>query len=172
MIAIICTGTVIIPPLMEDEPSVGVGQSVDVTRGSTKVGLASHGLTPGYWTPELSAHPGLAIEILLEYKNVGKSTTSDVVLSAELPPEFTYVAGSTILGNSTHPDGGTVSDGVTEVGLNVGGYTPGANAWLIFSARVAEAERFTCGKNPFAIAGKGPDGVVVKTQVTVDKRCR
>lgn len=99
------------------------------------------------WVESYDAKPGETVDYLLQYKNTGTTQQNNVVIKDTLPANMTYVAGSTKLGNPTNPGGVKASDNVTSTGLNVGGYNPGQNAWVIFSAKAPAADKLTCGTN-------------------------
>lgn len=107
--------------------------------------VSKHGANT--WVENYTAQPGETVDYLLKYKNTGTTLQNNVVIKDTLPTGMTYVTGSTKLGNPTNPAGVRASDNVTTTGLNVGGYNPGQNAWVIFSATVPSADKLTCGKN-------------------------
>lgn len=97
------------------------------------------------WTKSYKAQPGETVDFLLKYKNTGSTTQKDVVIKDTLPTGMTYVAGSSVLANPSHPKGVKTDDGVTTKGINIGSYNPGQNAWVKFSAKVAEKDALECG---------------------------
>ncbi len=99
------------------------------------------------WVDNYVAQPGEKVDFLLKYKNTSSIQQDDVTFRDTLPSKMSYVAGSTIYGNSQHPSGTPASDNVTKNGINVGSYAAGANAWAIFSATVANKDALECGTN-------------------------
>ena len=100
------------------------------------------------WVESYAAQPGETVDYLIQYKNTGDTQQDNVVARDTLPTGETYVDGSTILGNSKTPAGAKISDNVTKGGVNIGSYAPGANAWVIFSAKLADnANLPACGDN-------------------------
>lgn len=88
------------------------------------------------WKDSVSAAPGTKVDYLLTYKNTGTTQQNNVVLKDELPDGVTYVPGSSNLTNGSNPKGSTVGDGISGTGLDIGNYTAGAAAYLVFSATV------------------------------------
>lgn len=134
--------------------------------------VSKHGANQ--WVENYTAQPGETVDYLLEYKNTGTVVQNNVMVSDKLPAGMTYVAGSSVLGNPTNPGGVKTNDGVTSGGLNVGGYNPGQNAWIIFSAKVPSEAALACGTNAFTNTenvetdyGSKSDTAVV----TVNKTC-
>lgn len=108
--------------------------------------VSKHGANQ--WASNYSAQPGETVDYAIEYKNTGNIVQNNVVLKDTLPAGETYVAGSSILGNSNTPSGQKIGDGITGGGVNIGAYAPGANGWIIFSAQVAPNDQLpTCGPN-------------------------
>ncbi len=100
------------------------------------------------WVESYAAQPGETVDYLIQYKNTGDTQQDNVVVKDTLPAGETYVDGSSVLGNTKTPDGAKISDNVTKGGVNIGSYAAGANAWVIFSAKVADNDSLpTCGDN-------------------------
>lgn len=56
-----------------------------------------------------------------------------------LPTGLSYIDGSTRIYNTRHPQGVTLSDNIiTDMGVNIGDYAPGANAWIYFDAATSK----------------------------------
>ncbi len=127
------------------------------------------------WVNDYKAQPGETVDYLLEYKNVGTVQQDNVILRDILPANMTYVNGSTILGNANAPSGNKVSDNVTKDGINAGSYLPGGNAWITFSAKVAEKDALPCGTTKLVNKVHTTTGGYYKeddANVTVDKECK
>ena len=136
--------------------------------------VSKHGANS--WVENYTAQPGETVDYLLQYKNTGSLQQDNVTFRDTLPAHMTYVAGSTIYGNSQHPSGTRASDNITtSTGINVGSYAAGANAWAIFSAKVDGVSALACGVNSLHnIASVTPQGVGVKSDaadVTVTRTC-
>lgn len=106
--------------------------------------VSKHGANK--WVENYEAKPGETVDYLINVTNTGDTQLDNVVIKDMLPSHMSYVAGSSVLGNSHHPNGIKTDDGVTTKGLNVGSYAPGGNAWIIFSAKVANKDKLPCGK--------------------------
>lgn len=137
--------------------------------------VRKHSTTTGGWVETYAAQPGDVVDYIVRYKNTGTTTQENVHVKDVLPTGLTYVAGSTVVANSNYPDGQSVVDGVTVAGINIGAYTPGANAWVRFSAKVAaNAQLETCGPNTLKNVASVITGAGTKTDgadVTVTKTC-
>ncbi len=135
--------------------------------------VSKHGANT--WVENYTAQPGETVDYLLQYQNTGTLQQDNVTFRDTLPAHMTYVAGSTIYGNSQHPSGTPASDNVTGAGINVGSYAAGANAWAIFSAKVDAESALACGVNSLHnVASVTPQGVGVKSDgadVTVTRTC-
>lgn len=86
------------------------------------------------WKDAVSVAPGAKVDYLLTYTNTGSTQQNDVVLKDQLPQGMNYVPGSSKLTNASNPNGKVVGDGISTTGLNIGNYTAGSNAFLVFSA--------------------------------------
>lgn len=137
--------------------------------------VRKHSSTTGGWVENYAAQPGETVDYIIRYKNTGETTMDNVVVKDTLPAGMTYVTGSTLMANSNYPNGTQVSDNVTKGGINIGSYTSGANAWVRFSAKVADNDKLPiCGVNTLKNVGtvdtdygnKSDDAVV-----TVTKKC-
>lgn len=136
--------------------------------------VSKHGANQ--WVDNYAAKPGETVDYLLEYKNTGEAQQDNVTFRDTLPTDQSYVAGSAVYGNSKTPAGTKASDNVTGAGVNVGSYAAGANAWFIFSAKVANNNDLDkCGPNTLtntasvSTAGNSKSDTAV---VTVNKECQ
>jgi len=136
--------------------------------------VSKHGANK--WSDNYTAQPGETVDYLLDYKNTGATQQDNVTFRDTLPAGMSYVAGSTIYGNSKNPSGVKASDNIAnETGINVGSYAGGANAWAIFSAKVPSEDNLACGVNTLVNTGKVTTGgmsVSDTATVTVNKECK
>ena len=127
------------------------------------------------WVDNYAAQPGETVDYLIQYKNTGDIQQDNVVVKDTLPASLTYVDGTSILGNSKTPTGAKISDNVTKGGVNIGSYAAGANAWVIFSAKVATNDNLpTCGSNKLINKARVETDNGTKddtADVTTDKKC-
>lgn len=109
--------------------------------------VSKHGTNT--WNKSYTAKPGETVDYLIQYKNTGNIVEDGVTVRDTLPAGETYVNGSTTFGNSNYPNGKTASDNIANgTGINIGSYAVGANAWVIFSAKVADNDDLPkCGDN-------------------------
>lgn len=93
------------------------------------------------WSSYVEAEIGDEVEIQFEYQNIDRRDNmhENVIVRSVLPEALEYVSGSTILYNATWPDGAsTVQDTLVTTGINIGGYSVGANAYIRFTAKVTD----------------------------------
>jgi uncharacterized repeat protein (TIGR01451 family)/LPXTG-motif cell wall-anchored protein len=128
------------------------------------------------WVENYTAQPGEIVDFLIQYKNTGEVQQNDVTVRDTLPAGMTYVSGSTTYGNSKNPSGVKASDNIANgTGINIGSYASGANAWVIFSAKVVSNDQLTtCGANSLVNDAKvttGGGSIEDTATVTVTKTC-
>jgi uncharacterized repeat protein (TIGR01451 family) len=121
----------------------------------------------------VNAQPGDTVDFQIQFVNNGGEQLKDVVIKDTLPTGLTYIPGSTKLANS---DGTrSVADGITSSGINIGGYMGGANAYMLFSAKVADNDGLpACGVNVLRNVAKATTAVGSEEDpatVTVNKDC-
>lgn len=84
------------------------------------------------------------VDFKIVYTNTGSTTQTGVIIKDVLPTGLTYIKGSTKVANKN--SGGkpvTVSDTISTTGINIGDYAPGANAFILFSAKIND---YDCNK--------------------------
>lgn len=130
------------------------------------------------WNKSVDAKPGDKLDYRIVYKNTGETQQKNVTLKDTLPAGISPVAGSVRIMNATHASGATVADGdkLFTSGINIGAYTAGSNAIVIFDATVASNGSLpTCGANALKnVASAQPEGQQPKTDdatVKVPKEC-
>jgi uncharacterized repeat protein (TIGR01451 family) len=128
------------------------------------------------WATTNTANPGDTLKYLISYSNTGNTVQNNVVIRDNLPTKETIVPGTTFLANESHPNGVLVNnDAVTTTGINVGTYNPGANAYVTFQVKLADATALTCGENTFINVGVAhPEGMSEyynTATTTVTKSC-
>lgn len=92
------------------------------------------------WKKSESLKVGDSVDFLITYKNTGTTIQNDVVIEDLLPSGVTYTSGTTFLANTTNPDGLLVGDNIASGGINIGAYSPGAVAYIKFSATITGGE--------------------------------
>jgi uncharacterized repeat protein (TIGR01451 family)/LPXTG-motif cell wall-anchored protein len=128
------------------------------------------------WVENYTAQPGETVDYLLQYKNTSAVQQDSVTFRDTLPTGMAYVNDSTTYGNSKYPSGTKASNNIANgTGINVGSYAPGANAWAIFSATVANNDQLpTCGIETLVNTAKvttGGSSISDTADVTVTKTC-
>ena len=149
-------------------------QVQEVTDFTLQKKVSKHGAAK--WEENYKAQPGEKVDFLLAYKNTGEVQHNDVTFRDTLPAGLSYVTGSTTWSNASKQNV-EASDNLTNgVGINVGSYAKGANAYTIFTATVAENDKLpACGTNTLVNKGKvntGGYAVEDDATVTVDKYCK
>jgi uncharacterized repeat protein (TIGR01451 family)/LPXTG-motif cell wall-anchored protein len=129
------------------------------------------------WVKNYAAQPGETVDYLIQYKNIGQAQQDAVTVRDTLPAGMSYVNGSTVFGNARYPSGTPASDNVANgTGINVGSYLAGANAWVIFNAKITDNDNLpTCGNNTLINTGKvttGGGSITDTATVTVPKECK
>jgi len=127
------------------------------------------------WTESTQVNPGDKVDYMIQYKNTGTTLQNDVVIKDTLPKGVTYVNGTTKLKNANNPDGKAVSDNLTTAGINISNYTPGSNAYLMFTAQVGNKDQLVCGTNKLvntATAETNNGNKSDTADVIVNKECK
>lgn len=86
-----------------------------------------------------------------------------------LPKGLTYIAGSTKLYTTLTSFGKTLTDEISQGGMNIGWYNPGGGAFLTFAAKVDGASCTTLVNNGYAVTNNGDLGD--NSTVTVGGEC-
>lgn len=117
--------------------------------------------TDKHWSKTIEADENELIHFQIKVENkgdvkindilVGELKVNNLVVRDILPDNLIYVKGSTVLYNTTNPNGISVNDDlISNTGMNIGGYQSGGNAYIRFSAKVGQAKEFPCnGINKF-----------------------
>lgn len=93
------------------------------------------------WRDTIEAKVGDKVEFRIEYKNTSNKSQTGVAIKDILPVNLKYVAGSTILKNTNHPnDAKIIQDSLVENGIRIGDYSPDANAYIYFQAEVVDED--------------------------------
>ena len=148
-------------------------QVAKTTNFTLKKSVSKHGAAQ--WDKNYKAQPGETVDFALTYRNTGEVRHDDVTFRDSLPAGLTYVKDSAKWNNASQKNMNAGNELTTGVGVNVGSYAPGANAWVIFSAKVAPVEQLACGTNTLTNKGKvntGGYAVEDTATVTVDKECK
>lgn len=128
------------------------------------------------WTNSNTANPGDTLKYRITYQNTGNTQEKNVVIRDNLPPKMQLVPNTTVVYTSTTPNGSAdKSNNITNGGLDIGSYEPGATAYVVFEVKVPDVSQLDCGANVFRNVG------VVKPQgmqefyniavTTVNKTC-
>lgn len=98
------------------------------------------------WKEVVDAKIGDTVEFALGYKNKSGKDVHDVMVIDSLPDNLEYVPNTTVLKNANHPNGTKIlTDVLTTTGINIGSYTNGSNAYVLFEAKVVD-NNLECNK--------------------------
>lgn len=128
------------------------------------------------WVDSYNANPGEVVDFMLVYKNTGTAQNDDVTFRDTLPTGLNFVNDSAKWSNSIKQNVPITGNKlVNGTGVNAGSYAPGANAYIIFSAKVADNDKLpTCGANKLLNKAKVTTGgysIEDDATVTVNKEC-
>ena len=99
------------------------------------------------WSESVEAKVGDEVEYQIEYENLLAEQVKDVMIRDILPTNVEYVENSTYLYNSNYESGVLLQDNtVTTSGINIGNYSPNANAFVRFTGKVVD-KTLACGDN-------------------------
>lgn len=128
------------------------------------------------WADSNTAKPGDTVRYLIGYQNVGNTNQTNVLVRDTLPAHVTIVPGTTVLTNTTSPNGQPVgNDNVTGDGINIGSYGAGANAYVSFEAKIDDADKLACGSNDLrnttSVQPEGMSAYTADAVTTVTRDC-
>ncbi len=128
------------------------------------------------WQENVNVKPGDTVDFRIRYKNIGAVQQDNVVVKDKLPANMTYVNGSTKLYNALNPNGKSLTDTLTGVGVNIGSHSANASSFVVFSAKIGtNANLPECGNNLLKnVASVTTDYGTKKDDatVTVPKECQ
>lgn len=91
------------------------------------------------WRDKVYVAPGECVRFRIGIRNMSSEMFRNLTLRDILPTGLSYINGSTRIYNAKHSQGVTFSDNIiTDNGINIGDYLPGANAWIYFDATTPE----------------------------------
>jgi len=139
---------------------------------SIKKTVRVNGASDTTFKDSVTANAGAKVDYQIYFKNTGGTQLKNVVIKDQLPKGVTYVSDSTYL----HTSNGTnqISDGITTAGINIGGYLPGGDAYIKFTAQLPNSDALTCGTNTFKNVAQAITAIGSKDSsavVTVNKDC-
>lgn len=93
----------------------------------------------GNWSSDIDLEVGDKVEIQIAYTNKSNGSQRNVMIRDVMPKNLQYVAGSTVLYNTNHPQGMTIDqDDIITNGINIGNYSANGNAFVRFTATVVD----------------------------------
>lgn len=110
------------------------------------------------WVTNTQVQGGETLAYLITVKNEGNVQLNNVIVRDSLPPRLQFVAGSARLYNSNHTAGMVISDNLINGGVNIGNYTPGADAKIRFQA-VVPSDSGSCSLTYTNVAVTRADGL-------------
>jgi uncharacterized repeat protein (TIGR01451 family) len=127
------------------------------------------------WSTNNSAQAGATLRHIVSYQNTGNSAQKQVIIRDVLPAKVQLVPGTVMLYNTSNSNGVKVADTITDAGINIGNYGPGANAYVIFETTVPPADQLTCGSNELRNTGivrpEGMSDYYATSTTTVNRDC-
>ncbi|MDB5177086.1 MAG: exported protein of unknown function [Candidatus Saccharibacteria bacterium] len=127
----------------------------------------------------VTVNPGDTVNYRIEVKDSGNSQINNVNLKDQLPTGQTFIPGTVKIQNAKNPGGAFVANGdnIMKDGINIGSYTAGSNALVIFNAKVADNDQLAaCGKNIMVnTASAQPEGQSPKSdtaEVIANRVCK
>lgn len=90
------------------------------------------------WVDSLNVQPNDTVEYRLKITNTGKTDLTNITVGDRLPPNMSYLAGTTRLYNAATPAEGTkLNDGIVPGALKLNAtYQPNSMAVIVFQAKV------------------------------------
>jgi uncharacterized repeat protein (TIGR01451 family) len=94
------------------------------------------------------------MKYLITYQNIGNTVENNVIIADNLPPGMTLVPNTTLIFNSTSPNGASdTANNIASGGTNIGNYNPGAGAYVEFDVNLPQTSTLSCGLNEFRNVG-------------------
>ena len=91
------------------------------------------------WADKVYAVPGECVRFRIGIRNMSSEMFRNLTLRNILPTGLSYINGSAQIYNAKHPQGVTLSDNIiTDMGVNIGDYAPGANEWIYFDVATSK----------------------------------
>ncbi len=120
-----------------------------------KTSVRPAGTKGNNWTDNLEVKIGDEVEYQILYENVSNFDQYNVSLRDRLPEGVEYIPGSTRIWNE-HFTGDKINEDtlVTDEGINIGAYGPGANGYVRFNAKIVD-QGLECGSNTLVNWGQG-----------------
>ncbi|RXZ72764.1 hypothetical protein [Agromyces albus] len=101
-------------------------------------------------------NPGDEFDVLVWWRNWTGRQVDDTTIRAYLDDGLEFVPGTATWHNTKYPDGLPVEGDLLETGINVGSYLNGANAYILFTARMSETFNMPCGFAVTTVAAQLP----------------
>lgn len=98
------------------------------------------------WVESVTAKVGDIVNYQIHYRNLGTVSSTNVMVKDVLPNNMEYIKGTTVLYNTTNPNGIARDDTITTTGVNIGGYAVNGDGYVRFSAKVVD-KNLACGEN-------------------------
>ena len=130
------------------------------------------------WVLANNAKPSDKLDYMIRFENKGNTELKDVMVGDNLPGYMSYVPGSTMLYNTTHPNGLAITnDNITKGGINVGAYAPGSTGYVIITTQINKSNQFAkCGdyvlNNVGVVRPAGMNEIYNTAKTTVNIPCQ
>lgn len=103
---------------------------------------------------------GDEIEVQVHYTNSSNSKRENVMMKIVSPESVEYIPDSTILFNTTNPDGIARDDTAEANGINIGSYNIDGDGYIRMRYIVRGSENNAVGKNILRFWGQIDDGTI------------
>ncbi|HET9139785.1 hypothetical protein [Actinophytocola sp.] len=151
----------------EPSPSTSPGTA----ENSDELLVSFQGMEPG---DSIETMPNAVLDVQVEYRNLSGKHQKNVSLHVGLPSEMTLVRGTERILNTSNVNGRLLDAELTGPGVDIGGYLPEGNAFVVFSIRVDGPDSFTCNPRtltPQVVLTSGGETVSDELITRVVKRC-
>ena len=151
------------------KPQFASTASFDMSKSVRKSGTTT-------WGETVASKAGDTVQYRIKYTNTSTTQQDNVTVRDKMPAGVSYVPGTTKLFLGSDPlTPRSMSDNVTSGGINIGSYSPGGTALVIFDAKVNANDKLpTCGPNTLKNVASVETDYGTKEEgadVTVDKEC-
>lgn len=143
---------------------VTIRLKVKMPRYTIQKSVRLEGQTSKDWKESVDVTRGQKVEWAIQFNNAGRTQLNNVKIVDEIPPFMTVVPGSVKLINASYPAGYVYPDSAIQangkqVNVDIGSYTPGSNAYVVFKTQINDAEEISCGTHKLVnIAYATPKG--------------
>ena len=133
------------PAPSASRPAECLGEWEEVTAGNSSVDLLVSPTGERCWSRSIALGAADTFDVEIQYVNATGAEQEGVTILGWLPEGVELVAGTTRVKNSSNPKSKQVSDNILKPGINIGDYSSGANAYLMYTVKVTDEFEVQCG---------------------------